>query len=48
MPQPQNPSRLDEASDALMHLAAQMGIDPTDPLVLVARGNARLEEKVEQ
>jgi hypothetical protein len=44
--QPQ--SRLDEASDALMHLAAQMGIDPTDPLVLVARGNARLEEKVEQ
>jgi hypothetical protein len=48
MPQPQNPSRLDEASDTLMHLAAQMGIDPTDPLVLVARGNARLEEKVEQ
>ncbi|MFE4105981.1 hypothetical protein [Almyronema epifaneia] len=41
-------SRLDEASDALMHLAAQMGIEPTDPLVLVARGNARLEEKVEQ
>jgi hypothetical protein len=25
-----------------------MGIDPSDPLVLVARGNARLEEKVEQ
>ncbi|WP_225887125.1 hypothetical protein [Nodosilinea nodulosa] len=54
MPQPQNqppkhhPSKLDEASDALMHLAAQMGIDPSDPLVLVARGNARLEEKVEQ
>jgi hypothetical protein len=48
MPQPQNPSRLDEASDALLHLATQMGIDPSDPLVLVARGNARLEEKVEQ
>jgi hypothetical protein len=50
MPTPpaQPQSRLDEASDALMHLAAQMGIDPTDPLVLVARGNARLEEKVEQ
>lgn len=50
MPQPQNQPqlKLDEASDALMHLAAQMGIDPSDPLVLVARGNARLEEKVEQ
>jgi hypothetical protein len=48
MPQPPIPSRLEEASDALMQLAAQMGIDPTDPLVLVARGNARLEEKVVQ
>jgi hypothetical protein len=37
-----------QVSDAdVNQLARQLGVDPNDPIVLVARGNAKLEAKVE-